>query len=108
MAKYQMVVLTNPASPDQEDAFNHWYDEQHIPELLEIPGMLSGQRYRLGVGADYSYMAIYDVETDDLDALMTEMYRRVDDGEIAMSPAWSSDFLLVAGDAIGGRHQAVR
>lgn len=101
MASYKMVVLTNPLDGRHAE-FNDWYDSQHLDDLLELEGMQTAQRYRLKLGDGWSYMAIYDVETDDLDGLMTEMYRRADSGEIYMSPAFDNNYLLVAGEAIGG------
>ena len=32
--------------PDEhDDEFNRWYDEEHIPERLAIPGVLNAARY---------------------------------------------------------------
>lgn len=100
MTKLKMVVLTNPLD-DRHDEFNDWYDTRHLSDLLELPGMLTAQRYRLKRGDGWTYMAIYDVETDDLDVLMEEMLRRADSGEIFMSPAFDNNYLLVAGEEIG-------
>ena len=30
--------------PEHEDAFNEWYDREHINHLLQVPGFLSGGR----------------------------------------------------------------
>ena len=32
-------------TPEHERAFNEWYND-HVRELLEIPGFISGRRYR--------------------------------------------------------------
>ncbi len=103
MENYMMVVFTNPID-NRDDEFNKWYDEQHLDDLLAMPGMKTAQRYRLTIGSGWKYMAIYDVETDDLDGLMVEMFRRVKDNEIIMSPAFNENYMLVAGNEIGNRH----
>ena len=46
---------------EAEDDFNAWYDEEHLPALLAVPGTLSARRYRAGVDAEgtHRYVAIY-------------------------------------------------
>lgn len=41
------VVLTDCADPGQEGEFNAWYTHSHIPNLVRIPGYVSGARFRL-------------------------------------------------------------
>lgn len=100
MPTYKMVVFTNPRD-DRDAEFNEWYDERHLSDLLSLPGMKTAQRYKVVLGEGWRYLAIYDVETDDLDGLMTEMYRRVDDGEIFMSPAFDENYNLFAATSLG-------
>jgi len=66
MAKAILAVFSNPTSAEQEDEYNSWYDDVHIKELLEIPGIVSAKRYKLAgpVPADHRYLAIYEVEGD--------------------------------------------
>jgi hypothetical protein len=49
-------------SPAQEDEFNDWYDLEHLPERLRVPGFLNGQRW---IGAENPKIAVatYDLET---------------------------------------------
>ena len=46
MAKYTFVVMTNP-TPGKETEYNRWYNEQHIPDVLNVPGFVCAQRFRL-------------------------------------------------------------
>lgn len=85
MAKNVLVVLSN-AVDGQDQAFNDWYTKTHLQDVIGIPGYVAAQRFRradtqLGNAADlpYAYLAIYEVETDDLPATAkaltsTEMY----------------------------------
>ena len=40
------MVRSNP-KPGQETAFNDWYTDVHLPEVLGIQGFLSAQRFTL-------------------------------------------------------------
>ena len=64
------IVMAN-VKPEQEDAFNRWYDEDHMPKALNrFPGVISGRRYKIMDGGDgYNYMALYEFESE---AKMTE------------------------------------
>jgi hypothetical protein len=66
------VVLTN-AKDGREDEFDAWYDSQHIPDMLKVPGIISGHRYQrhhvIAGSAEvspYRTLALYEVESDDL------------------------------------------
>lgn len=66
MAKGVLVVETRPASPDQAEAYHRWYNETHIPEILGVPGFVSARRLE-SLGDDGGFIAIYEIEADDLD-----------------------------------------
>ncbi|MCH8888480.1 MAG: DUF4286 family protein [SAR324 cluster bacterium] len=59
------IVMAN-VKPEQEDAFNRWYDEDHMPKALNrFPGVTSGRRHKIIDGGDgYNYMAIYEFESE--------------------------------------------
>ncbi|CAA0136676.1 Uncharacterised protein [Mycolicibacterium vanbaalenii] len=66
------VVLTN-AIDGREVEFNRWYDEVHVPAVLNIAGVLSAQRYSLRkLGrpelapnpGSHRYLTIYEVDRD--------------------------------------------
>lgn len=56
------LVSLNP-EPGYEDEFNHWYNTEHVPELLACPGFRAASRYELVDGIDGSlrYLALYDM-----------------------------------------------
>lgn len=43
------------------DEFNRWYDEEHLPALSTVPGVLAGRRFGAQSGP-HGYFAIYHVE----------------------------------------------
>jgi hypothetical protein len=93
MAKYTFVVMTNPtAGKDAE--FNEWYNKNHIPDVLNVPGFVSGHRFRLAdaqAGGEaskaYKYLALYEIETDDLAGVLKELRSRGGTPEIVPSDA---------------------
>ena len=43
-----------------ETAFNAWYDNEHVPALARVPGVLSARRFRTAAsGAGPTYVALY-------------------------------------------------
>src|SRR6516164_4076019 len=42
--------------------FNKWYNEEHLPELLSVPGILSAARYEAVKGGP-QYLACYELES---------------------------------------------
>jgi len=51
-----LMVWTDIDSEFEAD-FNRWYDEEHIPRLLQVPGFLSAGRYVAVKGAP-KYLAM--------------------------------------------------
>lgn len=54
-----MVYVDVPAP--LEDELNRWYNEEHIPERLAIPGVLNAARY-VAVRGGPQYLACYELE----------------------------------------------
>lgn len=75
MKRYKLVALTN-AVAGREDEFDQWYDRQHIPDVLSIPGVLSAERFVVVGEGPHRYMTIYEIETDDLEAVKAELGSR--------------------------------
>lgn len=111
MPKSVLVVLSRPTKPSTEDEYNEWYDNRHLREVTEIPGFGEARRYKLSgtqldepgaeLGDGYEYLAIYEIETDDLETIKSELRERGEDGRMYVpaeiieqdprSPAWLFD-----------------
>ncbi len=50
-------------APEQEAAFNRWYDEVHLPAILSCPGWLTGSRYKV-IDDGPAYAALYTIAGD--------------------------------------------
>ena len=54
-----------------EDEFNDWYDFEHIPERLGVPGFLTCERW---IGADNQKISVATYELDNADVLKSPAY----------------------------------
>jgi hypothetical protein len=96
MAQDIFIVLTNPIE-GEDDAFNKWYDAHHVPEVLDVPGVVAAQRYdiaQVNVPDDeelpaqlppptHRYLVIYELDNDP-DVVMAEFLKRVMAGTLSL------------------------
>ena len=82
MERHLMVVMTNPVE-GREDEYNTWYDDRHLADVLKIPGIVSAERLelspvqRMDPPHPYGYLALYWIETDNLQGVVDELRTRV-------------------------------
>ena len=55
-----MVMADIPA--DKEEDFNRWYNEEHLKELMSIPGVLNAARYE-AIRSGPKHLACYELES---------------------------------------------
>ena len=69
-----VLVVTMEVGAEDEDEFNKWYNEQHLPERMTIPGYVSARRFKLEDGNNaLKYLCIWEME--DGSPLQSEMYK---------------------------------
>ena len=94
MRRFKMLVFSEPFE-GLDDEFNAWYTNQHLGDLVALPGFTSAQRFTLhsvSMGTTLNnYLAIYDVETDDPEAVIEHMFAVRDTAVMPMSPAFNID-----------------
>lgn len=56
-----LLMVWTDIDAEAETEFNRWYNEEHIPRLLEVPGFLSAGRYAALKGGP-RYLAVYELE----------------------------------------------
>lgn len=74
-----VFIVSMDVEPNKEALFNEVYDEDHVPELLKVPGVISVSRSRRvaaelvigGVtfsvgGGEPMYVACYELESPDV------------------------------------------
>lgn len=90
MTGSQLYFVLGNAREGQEDAYNEWYDNVHLPEVLAMPGVLSAQRFSLmtpefakSFPAKHKYLAIYEFEGD-ADEVMAGIRDAAQSGQMVM------------------------
>jgi hypothetical protein len=79
MPRHLLIVHSN-ARDGRDDEFNAWYDRQHLPDVLAVPGFVRATRFVAqpsvhGELPEHKYLAIYEIEADSLeDALAALSY----------------------------------
>jgi hypothetical protein len=79
MSRYLLFAFSDCKDPKREKEFNDWYDNTHMPDMLEVPGFISATRW---VSVDNKeneirkYLAMYELETDDLKDFNVKMRER--------------------------------
>lgn len=75
-----LFIVSMDVAPDKEALFNEVYDTEHVPSLLEVPGVISVTRAEsapltLSLGGELKtivaegepkYAAIYEIESPDV------------------------------------------
>jgi hypothetical protein len=67
MADYILVVQLDVNEKHVKE-FNELYDNEHVPNLLNVKGVKSGTRYELERNAEdeLRYLAVYEIERPDI------------------------------------------
>jgi hypothetical protein len=94
MARYKLIALSN-AKSGREAEFNAWYDNVHLPDMLKIPGVLAGERFVNVFPAAHKFVAVFDVETESLEALGAEINARAGTSQMAISEALDTQSVLM-------------
>ncbi len=78
-AKYLMIASMD-VDPEHDAIFNEVYDQEHVPNLSKVPGVLGISRYKRGaltmsiggekkiieIANEPAYTAIYELESPDV------------------------------------------
>jgi hypothetical protein len=70
MTRYMFYVFSDCQDPAREQEFNEWYNNFHVPDMLEIPGMIKATRWQSASAKPNQrrkYLALYELETDNID-----------------------------------------
>jgi hypothetical protein len=70
MAKYLLFAFSDCVDASREKEFNEWYDNMHVPDMLETPGMIRATRWASASPNENQrrkYLALYELETDNVD-----------------------------------------
>jgi len=97
MADRDLFLVFSNATAGQDAEFNQWYDSVHVPDVLDVPGVESAQRYDLAPmevpeyeGAPppplpaHRYLAVYQLSRS-ADEVMAEFLARITSGRMDLS-----------------------
>jgi hypothetical protein len=86
MPKFKMLVFSNVAKGGDEANYNKWYNEQHIPDVCNVPGFTGAQRFkRSGDEGPAQYLAIYEMDAEDPAAVVAELTSRAGTDKMVMT-----------------------
>ena len=91
VARYVFVVFTEPVE-GRDAEYNEWYSDVHIPDVLKLDGIVAARRYKLAPmdppqEGHPLYLALYEIETDDLSQIPGAIKRAVEEGRMPLSDA---------------------
>jgi hypothetical protein len=66
------LIIWHDVAAGFDAELDAWYQEQHLPERLRVPGFRTGRRYR-GTGSGPGYLALY--ETASVEVLASPAYQ---------------------------------
>jgi hypothetical protein len=106
----QFMISFAKAVDGRRDELNEWFEKQHVADLLKIPGFVSARRVavrplgtREGLPV-WDFMVLYEIEAEDVLAVIKEAGVRMASGVIAMSGALDrSSSLTLLGSPISFR-----
>ena len=94
-----MLVFSNPVA-GQDDAYNTWYDDVHLGDVLQVPGVVGAKRFTLvempspdGESAPvpaHRYLAVYQLDRQPAE-VMAELMRRVESGAMRIDDSLAQD-----------------
>lgn len=84
---------------EMEAEFNDWYNQDHLPKLIGVPGMLCGRRYKKRFGNGANYLAFYEFDDEGIQA--TEAWKK------AAFTEWTQKILPKLGTPQMCRHRRI-
>ncbi len=87
-----LLLVMMDIEPEHEDEFNRWYESEHVPERLAIPGFISGRRFRAVEGGP-KYLALYELENADVvnsDAYLERLKKAPTEWTLRMRPRFKN------------------
>ncbi|MFN0094615.1 MAG: hypothetical protein ACKVVT_07535 [Dehalococcoidia bacterium] len=84
MAKMILIGLVEPTDPEQEDLFRERYLGNHIEDIANCPGFLSGTVYRLDKQHDAfpvisQYLTVYEIDAESAEEASDKLHAYIAD-----------------------------
>jgi hypothetical protein len=89
MPRYKMLVRSHPIAGREAD-YNRWYQDVHLSDVVDIPGFVAAQRFRVAEevsGVDKPpYLAVYEIEAVDAQTAKAALISASMSGAVRMEP----------------------
>jgi hypothetical protein len=95
--RYVMLVYANPI-PGKEVEFNEWYTNTHMGDLVQLPGWMGAQRFRIVTsvmprpsvaGYSHGYLIIWDLEETEANTALAGMTAAIAGGKSRLGAAFN-------------------
>lgn len=86
-----LLMALSSARPGREDSYDTWFVDEHLPDVLAIPGFVSARPLARDATqlvrdeSSYDRLTLYEIESDDLATTLKEFRSRVRDGRVRLS-----------------------
>ncbi|WP_067662699.1 hypothetical protein [Nocardia miyunensis] len=90
MARGILYVETRPSAPQRTAEYHTWYDETHLREVVAMDGFVSARRLE-PITDDGPFVALYEIEADNLQAVADRLFAAAVGGALHMSDALCTD-----------------
>jgi hypothetical protein len=105
------VVQSSALDVEHEQAYDEWYDNVHIPDVLDVPGFVAARRFRIVDAGEnaHTFLTIYEIDADDVQATVKELFRRAQAGDMnILDQVWSARSPITTLGELIGDNQAAR
>jgi hypothetical protein len=96
MPQYTYLIHSNPKQ-GRDDDFVAWYETRHLADVLRVDGVVSAQLVKPSAakaGSPSKYLAIFEFDTDDVQEIFAEMYKRGGTVEMPVSDALDTESIV--------------
>ena len=97
-----IVLNAMNIAPELEAEFNEWYDQEHIPALAAVPGVLAARRFRATDG-NRKYVALYHLAAPEVPEGAAWKAARQSDWTSRLQPHFRDHLRLVCRRYVRGR-----
>ncbi len=98
MTRYWFFAFSDCKDPDRAPEYDKWYSDTHIPDMLQVPGMIQATRWEAAEpkeGMKRQYLALYEFETDNIEEFNREVAKRgkwtMEQGRFSDLPVFDPD-----------------
>ncbi|MGZ9713035.1 hypothetical protein ACXX82_19775 [Glaciimonas sp. GNP009] len=106
MTKFISISLTN-AAEGRDDDYNAWCNNQHIGDVLAVPGIKAAQRFRLSdqisAKLGFRYLSLYEMEAEQISDVHAAIAARAGTALMPRTDSSSPDRLFLELEPLSAR-----